>query len=119
MNKRKPSEMNFDDWKAVATSDPEAFEILRRAAIEAVIANAPKASQARLRCLQWRIDQERRLAGSPMSACIRLSCLMWRNVTGPGGLQERLGELQVLLGGGEQASRPHRATAEVVALVRD
>ena len=72
---------------------------LDRAAIEAAIGNASPSSQTRLRRLQWRIDQERRLARTPMGACIRLSNLMWRSVLGPGGLQERFGELQRLLGG--------------------
>ena len=70
------------------------FEALRLAAIEAVIADASASSQTRLRRMQWRIDQERRLARTPMGACLRLSRMMWQNVAGPDGLQARLAELQ-------------------------
>jgi len=65
MDNKKRAEMNFDTWSEMARDDPEAFESMRRAAIEAVIAQAPEANRERLRRLQWRIDQERRLAHSP------------------------------------------------------
>ena len=110
--------MDFDAWMAIAEKDPQGFEEMRRAAIEAVIERAAPASRVRLRRLQWRIDQERRLAPTPMSACIRLSNMMWRNVLGPGGLQERLEELQCLLRGQERPKTPPSSPAKVVALVR-
>jgi len=119
MEKIKPSEMDFDAWMAMAKDDPDAFEAMRRAAIEEVIEKAPEASRGRLRSLQWRIDQERRLARTPLKACIRISNMMWRNVMGPGGLHERFVELQGMLGG--DAALPvsrARVPAEVVAFAR-
>jgi hypothetical protein len=111
--------MDFDAWMAMAKDDPEAFEAMRRAAIEEVIEKAPEASRVRLRSLQWRIDQERRLARTPLKACIRISNMMWRNVMGPGGLHERFVELQGLLGGDSpMPGRKPRVSAEVVAFAR-
>ncbi len=120
MDQPKRDDMDFDAWMAMAKDDPEAFEKMRLAAIEAVIAAAPEASRCRLRCLQWRIDQERRLARSPMKACIRISSMMWRNVTGAGGLHERFAELQRLLGGEiDPAERPApRPSADVLDFAR-
>lgn len=99
MDNKKPAEMNFDTWSELARNDPEAFESMRLAAIEAVIAEAPEANRERLRRLQWRIDQERRLARTPMAACLRISRMMWHSVLGPNGLNDRLVELQRLFSG--------------------
>ncbi len=119
MEQTKNAEIDFDTWSEVARSDPDAFERMRLEAIQAVIDDAPAENRERLRRLQWRIDQERRLAHTPLNACLRISRLMWRNVLGPGGLQERFGELQRMFG-----SQPnHMATdqsqpGEVVAFAR-
>lgn len=120
MQQRKIAAVDFDSWMKTAREDPEAFEAMRLAAIEDVINRAPEANRERLRRLQWRIDQERRLAKTPLSACIRLSRMMWRNVTGPGGLQERFAELQRTIAGSEtQAGHMlPRPRAQVVPLVR-
>lgn len=118
MTAEESKPMDFDAWMAFAAEDPEGFEAMRRAAIDAVIEQAAPASRVRLRRLQWRIDQERRLAPTPMSACIRLSHMMWRNVLGPGGLQERIEELRGLLRGQERRNTPPRSSAEVVAFAR-
>ena len=120
MEKTNKAEIDFDTWSELARNDPDAFERMRLAAIEAVIEDAPAANRERLRRLQWRIDQERRLAHTPINACLRISRMMWRNVLGPGGLQERFGELQQMFGG----RRPHHGIAdesqvgEVVAFAR-
>lgn len=118
MTAEEAKPMDFDAWMAIAERDPEGFEDMRRAAIDAVIEKAAPASRARLRRLQWRIDQERRLAPTPMSACVRLSSMMWRNVLGPGGLQERLEELQRLLRGQERRQAPPRRFAKLIAFAR-
>ena len=99
MKDKKAAELNmrgidFDVWSALARDNPELFETLRREAIEQVIADAPPANRERLRRLQWRIDQESRLAGTPLAACMRISRMMWKAVLGRGGLQQRIGELQ-------------------------
>ena len=87
MKKKKTAEIDFDAWSEMARSDPETFELMRQTAIESAIAKASESNRHRLRCLQWRIDQERRLASSPMAACLRISRMMWRTVLGPGGPQ--------------------------------
>jgi hypothetical protein len=112
--------VDFDSLMRTAQEDPEAFEAMRLAAIEEVINRAREANRERLRRLQWRIDQERRLAKTPLSACIRLSRMMWRNVTGPGGLQERFAELQRAISGSDTQAEHMlpRPRAEVVPLVR-
>ena len=119
MTERESDAMGFDDWASCATSDPERFEALRLAAIEAVIAQAPPERRPRLRRLQWRIEQERRLARSPMGACVRLSQMMWRSVSGPGGLQSRLAELQRSVVAGHDAPPIKTRPSNVVVFARD
>lgn len=88
---------DFDSWfdrmMKMAKDDPEAFERLRQKMIDEVINEAPEANKRRLIGLQWRVDQERRLAKNPLNACIRISDLMWESVTGEGGLLESLGRV--------------------------
>ncbi len=80
----------FDNLVKIAKADPDAFELLRKQMVNEVINEVPEASRRRLTGLQWRVDQERRLAKTPMGACIRISSMMWDSVTGGGGLLERL-----------------------------
>ena len=94
MTDKKTAEIDFDTWVEMARNDPEAFEAMRLKAIASVIDDAPEANRERLRRLQWRIDQERRLARTPMAACMRISRMMWRAVLGPNGLNDRFGDLQ-------------------------
>ncbi len=84
------SRINFDEMRALAVRDPEAFEARRKAVIEEAIARAPERRRERLRGLQWRIEQVRSLAANPMDACISLSGMMWDAVTGEQGLQALL-----------------------------
>ena len=118
METKKHAEIDFDTWSELARNDPEAFERMRLEAIEAVIATAPAENRERLRCLQWRIDQERRLARTPIAACMRISRMMWRAVLGEGGLQHRFGELQRTFSGESAGSAEPSAGAEVVAFAR-
>jgi hypothetical protein len=118
MHKKTKAEIDFDRWSEIARTDPETFESMRLAAIERVIESASEANRERLRRLQWRIDQERRLARTPMAACLRISNMMWRRVLGPGGLQERVGELQGLFSGLAPAQAQERARARVIAFAR-
>lgn len=83
---------DFDDWADLAIHDPEGFESRRADAIEEAIRHAPPRLQARLRRLQWKLDQIRRTSATPMAACIRMNQLMWDRITGPGGLLETLVE---------------------------
>lgn len=77
---------NFDEWAALAKTDPPAFAQRRAAVIEAVIANAPLERQQQLRRLQWRIDMERQRCSNPMHACIHLFNKMWDSMYGERGL---------------------------------
>lgn len=99
MEKNTKAEIDFDAWSEIARDNPETFEAMRLAAIEEVIESAPEGSRERLRRLQWRIDQERRLARTPMAACLRISRMMWHAVLGQGGLNERFTELQRAVSG--------------------
>ena len=97
MKNIKIGERDFDDWAEMARKDPASFEKMRQAAIDDFIESTPAAQRERLRRLQWRIDQERRLARTPMNACIRISRMMWDNILGDGGLRDRFAELGELL----------------------
>lgn len=89
-----PESMEFKQWVEMAENDPELFEKLRQDAINEVIENAPTAHRQRLRCLQWRIDQERRQSKSALGACVRISRMMWESVAGRGGLLESLSQMK-------------------------
>ncbi len=81
---------HFNEWAALARSDPRAFEALRREKVALLIERAPASRRRRLQALQWRIDQECNRARSPLEACRRLSGMMWDSVLGKGGLLESL-----------------------------
>lgn len=99
MKKVEIAEKDFSEWVEVAEKNPDDFEAMRLAAIEEFIESVPEEQRERLRRLQWRIDQERRLAKTPMNACVRISRMMWRSVVGEGGLRDRFSELGGLLQG--------------------
>ena len=92
-NPVKKDPFDFSEWSHLAETNPQAFELKREQVIESVIQSMPDAKQERMRRLQWRIDQERRMAKSPMAACIRLSNMMWENVLGKNGLLDSLRQL--------------------------
>lgn len=85
--------LDFDSMSRIAKEDPREFERLRQEAIDEFIESAPEERRQRLRCLQWRIDQERRNC-SPLSACLKISNMMWEHLLGAEGL---LGRQQALL----------------------
>lgn len=119
METKKQAEIDFDTWSEMARTDPEAFERMRLAAIDSVIDSAPPENRERLRRLQWRIDQERRLARTPMAACLRISRMMWRTVLGEGGLQQRFSELQQAFHGRDAGEAPvSRGPGEVISFAR-
>jgi hypothetical protein len=119
MKTEMTAEIDFETWARLAKEDPDAFEQRRLEAIAEVIESAPEHSRERLRCLQWRIDQERRLARTPLAACVRISQMMWRSVLGDGGLQQRLGDLQRAFGVElEQPKAGNRESADVLLFAR-
>lgn len=76
---QQPIEQDFDfnEWAALARTDPEGFAHRRLAWIQVAISSAQKRNHARLEKLQFRIDAKRRLARTPMKACLQLSSMMW------------------------------------------
>ncbi len=66
----------FDDLKALARSNPAAFEHLRQHLCQAYIDSVPVAHRPRLHALQWRIDHEVRQARTALAAVIRISAMM-------------------------------------------
>ncbi|MBI2779584.1 MAG: DUF3135 domain-containing protein [Gammaproteobacteria bacterium] len=91
------SSFDFDEWMTLAKTDPEAFAVRRREAIESVLASAPEERQQRLRGLQWSIDMELQKCSNPMQGCMRLFNRMWDSVYGEKGLLNALlllGELE-------------------------
>jgi hypothetical protein len=110
-SERHSETFDFDEWKELACSDPDAFEERRKRVIAEAIAQAPQHMQTRLHALQWRIDMERARASNPLSACIRLSSMMWKMIHGENGLMSAIGELT----GSSQT--PHHS-ADIVAFER-
>jgi len=106
----KTRQIDFDEWAALASSNPEAFEARRRKIVNDFIASVPESRQPHLRRLQWRIDGVRRRARTPLAACMRLSNMMWESVYGKGGLLEELRKFQgVTPSLSEAHSRPTNA----------
>jgi hypothetical protein len=105
--------LDFDEWRALACSDPDAFEAMRRRVLQAVIDRAPERRRRRLQGLQWRVDQVRGRSANPMAACISLSDMMWESFAGDNGL------LQALQGGrGCAGNQSGNSNAKVLPLYR-
>lgn len=85
MKKANNNNFDFDSMSLIAKQDPEKFERIRQMAINEFIESVPLERRHRLRCLQWRIDQERRNC-TPLSACLKISKMMWDHLLGAGGL---------------------------------
>jgi len=122
MKTTKIADRDFAEWAELAETDTANFETLRQAAIDEFIQSVPAENRERLRRLQWRIDQERRLARTPMNACMRLSRMMWQNVLGPGGLRDRFEQLGGALQGqqtGAVEDQRQSEPAQVLAFGRD
>ena len=83
-------EFAFDEWKHLASTDPESFEKERERLIRKTISNAPSIYRSRLLRLQWRVDMERKRHSNPMSSCVRISKMMLDSVYGEHGLVSAL-----------------------------
>ncbi len=77
---------DFDNWAALARKNPQAFEIKRKIIIDQAISLAPPRRQARLRCLQWQLDQIRNTARTPLAASLRMQRMLWEKLAGESGL---------------------------------
>ena len=86
-------ELDFDFWSGMAHKAPYSFEAMRVAAINEFIDSVPMEKREHLRRLQWRIDQERRLARTPMAACQRISRMMLHSALGENGMLDHIQEL--------------------------
>ncbi len=89
-SKGKTDHFDFDAWKSLAETDPEAFERKRREAIEAAISQAPPQMRQRLTGLQWRIEMERGQSRNPTQSFLRIYKMMWHSVYGDNGLLDAL-----------------------------
>ncbi len=107
MRENRSFHESFNEWAALARSDPRAFEALRRQQVRRLIERAPPRRRIRLEALQWRIDQERNRAPSPLEACRRLSGMMWDSLLGKGGLLDSLRAPRPLAGVSEALSQSH------------
>jgi hypothetical protein len=114
MQEQSSTILEFDEAVKLAKDDPEAFEQYRLDAIEALITSAPEENRQKLRRLQWRIEQERKLAPNPIAACVKLQQMMWDAFTGDHGLVEALENLR---NPGLSSNRQLR-NAEVLAFSR-
>ncbi len=90
---RYTSHVDFDEMLALAKSDPASFEARREEYIESFFTTIPVEKQARLRGLQWQIDQTRQLARNPMASCIAISNMMWDSLALLGEQQRELVKL--------------------------
>lgn len=108
--------MDFNEWLRLAQQDPEAFESIRLDMIDEVIQAAPEEQRVKLRCLQWRIDQERRRSRTPLGACIRLSHLMWDRVMGENGLLDHIARLHGVLESPPEEKLSSPCSAKVIPL---
>jgi len=79
-NNRVRDVNDFEYWRKLAKSDPQAFERAREEVIAQYIASLPAVQQDRMRRLQWRVDIERQRARNPMDAAIRIYDMMWDSV---------------------------------------
>ncbi|MEN8204666.1 MAG: DUF3135 domain-containing protein [Pseudomonadota bacterium] len=105
----RPS-FDFDAWAELARKDPEAFELERKLLIERAIMRAPADKRQRLRCLQWKLDQIRRLASTPMAACLQINRLLWEHIVSERGLLHTLQRLRP----GERPHDSDSATAKIL-----
>lgn len=85
-NTFSPPPQDFDEWSALAHSDPQAFEDCRERIINEAILRAPAHKQLRLRRMQWKLNQIRKTSRTPMIACLRMNRLLWEAIVGDKGL---------------------------------
>ena len=101
---------DFNAWAELARRDPQAFELERKLLIERAIMRAPADKQQRLRCLQWKLDQVRKLASTPMAACLQINRLLWESIVSERGLLHCLQHLQ----SGTRPDSSDQTTAKVL-----
>lgn len=63
----------------LAREDSQAYEALRRELLESFIESTPARHKRRLRGLQFRVDNERRLSHTALGSTVRIYQLMWES----------------------------------------
>lgn len=86
MGERDDQAFDFDEWMALAKSDPAAFEAHRQEAIEKFVCQGSAHRERRLRRTQWRVERERERCGNSLSACLHLQTMMWNSIHADKGL---------------------------------
>jgi len=71
--------MDFEKWVELASSDPDGFEAMRRAAIDEFLDSVSAERRLQLQRLQWRVDRVRERCHNPMAATIAISEMMWES----------------------------------------
>jgi len=96
---KSKTSFDFNYWLKLAQHNPEAFEQERQQVVDKYIDNIKDADvQTRMRCLQWKIDTERKLAKNPMDSATRIYDMMWESLSNNlEALQELSQELSDLL----------------------
>jgi hypothetical protein len=91
LNQQKQDHVfDFDDWMNLAQEDPDSFEMMRKKCIDDLINQVPEEKRVRLRGLQWKIDQTRKLSKTPMASCIAISNMMWDSLAKLNHYQQEL-----------------------------
>lgn len=70
---------SFEELSRLARERPGDFEALRASLVEDFIVHAPTRLEPRLRGLQFRIDQTRKLAKTDYGAALRVFNMMWES----------------------------------------
>jgi hypothetical protein len=68
---------DFEQWVDLALTDPEQFEVMRRAAINEFLESVSVERRLPLQRLQWRVDRVRERCTTPLAATIAISEMMW------------------------------------------
>ena len=64
--------MDFEKWVELASSDPDQFEAMRRAAIDEFLDGVSAERRLRLQRLQWRVDRVRERCQNPTPCFLRI-----------------------------------------------
>lgn len=83
-------DLNPENLKRIAKSNPEKLEAIKRAGILRIILSSPSEKRFKLEQLQWKIDAVIKVSKNPLDACVKLSWLLDEKVYGDKGLRESL-----------------------------
>lgn len=86
----------FDEWSALAKSDPVRFEVERKLLFDRLLAEAPERNKAAVALLIERMNTVRANAKDPAEAMVSAMRLLGEKVGGEGGLYEAQVELAVV-----------------------